>query len=383
MWKFLSIHRFFYFFFMALVLRACYAAPAPVEGALVRESILNIGRLHAGWVEDVTAAYDQHDPEKQFKVGSFLLSAGNIPFVQEGVRLLDMALHQGIHDAGHMLGMFFLENPNPQLLDVVKGVDMLRNVANQGHMESQVELGLLFQRGVEGIPVDLAESCRYFMMAGEQGDLYSQMEAAYALDHGLDGVPQDLSLARYFYGLAYDQHQHPEACQRLVDMYLSGEGGPQDLPAARNLLQDLIVNGVDEDVRMSAHFNYGVMCLYGEGGPADFPEAEAHLMRVGPHFSDAYVLLGDFYAAQDDWRRAYLIYGLGADAGNADSMIAVARLLEGGRPGVPFNEHRALHWYRQALGHGVEDAFEPARGLAARLRRPVIDNPSPTKRQKR
>lgn len=385
MWKLLSMKQSFYFFFIGLVLQACCADAVPVENGLDREAILNLARLERGWADDVAAAYGERDAKKQYEVGAVLLRVGEDAFVREGMRLLDLSINQGIVAAGYALGVFLLDSPNPRFSNIPQGLARLQWAAGLGDMESQAHLGALFQEGHEGVPVNLAEACRYFMLAAEQGDLYSQMEAADFLYWGAAGVPQDLGRARHFYGLAYDQHQHPGACQHLVAMCLQGEGGPQDFSRARHLLQGLAASGLDGSIRMAASYIYGFMCLCGIGGAHDFPDAEAYLIAAAGNFPRAYGLLGDFYIAQQepDWAGAYLVYGLGADAGDVESMMGVAGLLEIGRPGVPFNEYRALYWYQQALEAGVQDAFFSVRRLGARLRRVVPESQSPTKKQKR
>ena len=238
--------------------------------------------------------------------------------------------------------------------DLKASASLLTACASKGYLYCEEALGDSYRLGL-GVEVNYIEAARLFRLAISRGSTWGQNNLGNLNRHG-QGMPVNKAEAVRLYRLAADKG-NPAAQANLSDMYRLGEGveksGDEAYQLALKSSQQNWGNGWNV---------LGLLHLYGVGVRQDTTAAiSAFKKAVEPSVrSPAYIaygnLAGVYYHGRGvpvDLRESAKWAEIGVRAGNADSMVYLANILNRGAKGVAIDRDRAFQLARQAteLGH--------------------------------
>ncbi|MEV4475792.1 tetratricopeptide repeat protein [Nonomuraea salmonea] len=156
---------------------------------------------------------------------------------------------------------------------------------------------------------------------------------------------------------------HPAGQRGLGSMLANGIGVERDLDAARELFESAALSG-----DLFALFNLAMMYLQGAGVEQDEVKGQEFLRRAADEgLPAANAVLGDQFAAQQDFAQARVHYGVAASGGVSRVIYTLAEWYRDG-VGGPVDKVQAVRWFLKLLdfgdGDGVHGAISLARSMS-------------------
>lgn len=213
--------------------------------------------------------------------------------------------------------------------DEKRAFELFLKAERKGNARACFKLGNCYSDGI-GVEQSTQEGMKWFRKGAEQGDCDSQTILAYSYLNG-EGIEKDPSQALYWFEKAAEQGDVEAQCV-AGELYFDGEG-------------------TQKDERKAEEFFLEVLSTETEGG---FYNSAA--LRLGWIYQDFY---------HDD-NSAFVYFKMAADAGVPIAKYNLGVYYYFGR-GTTVDKHKALYWFRQAQGEGVENAENNVRVLTAEL----------------
>jgi len=241
--------------------------------------------------------------------------------------------------------------------DLKASASLLTACASKGYLACEEALGDSYRLGL-GVEVNYIEAARLFRLAVSRGSTWGQNSLGNLNRYG-QGMPVNKTEAVRLYRLAADKG-NPAAQANLSDMYRLGEGVEKSGDEAYQLALK------SSQQNWSHGWNLlGLLHLYGVGVRQDTTAAiGAFKKAVEPSVrSPVYIaygnLAGVYYHGRGvpvDLTESAKWAEMGVRAGNADSMVYLANILNRGAKGVAIDRDRAFQLARQANELGLRSA---------------------------
>ena len=350
---------------------------------------------------------------QKLRDGLKLIQSGS---VEEGVKVVSECASEGVSEANHTMGLWFLHGRNvPQSdekafahflkaandgsansmyalatmleegrgvgQDTVQAVKWFEKGAELGHAGCQYRMGVVLQKQ----KANVIKSTRYFKSAADAGIASAQFEYAKCLFDGI-GVKQDAKEGLKYLTLSVKQ-KYPDACYLLGVSYLQGTIVEQDLSKAAlyvkmaadanhieaqlayvKFLEDGL--GVEANTELAKETlkkaadsgNTEAMFLYAfylESGKYDSVDQEQafeyYRMAADNGYSRAQLIVGNKAKEKGEFDLAARYYRMAADMNNTMAMFELGMMLLEGK-GVDQNEHRGIEMVKRGADHHIAAA---------------------------